>query len=544
MNQSRPSSPTAPRPRTSLLNRASIRAKVLALVAAFSLLAAGMGIFAILQMQQIAASTQTAEEQAQVGTTLALLKADLTTVRVDMLRVTAVGPADKQTAYDALQKAYTEMDTAVADYTALYTRVNGSPPANLAAFTTTYTAYRTIIDEQLTPAGMVDDHAMVAAILAGDLVTLVPQMLKDINDVEDDIAARTAAAATSAAASARGAITATIGILLAVVVIGVVLGTVLANGIRRGVLQVKLSVDAMARGDLTVHPQVRSQDEIGQMAGALVVAQDELRAVIAGVVESAGAVAAASEQLSTANHEVAAGSEETSVQAGVVAAAAEQVSRNVQTVSAGAEQMTASIREIAQNASEAAKVARQATTVADETNVTVTKLGVSSAEIGDVVRVITAIAGQTNLLALNATIEAARAGSAGKGFAVVAGEVKDLAQETARATEDIARRVQAIQVDTSGAVLAIGEIATIIATINDYQLTIASAVEEQTATTNEMSRSVAEAATGSSEIAENITGVASGAANASEVLSEMGSSVGDLARMAAELRTRVASFTY
>jgi methyl-accepting chemotaxis protein len=174
----------------------------------------------------------------------------------------------------------------------------------------------------------------------------------------------------------------------------------------------------------------------------------------------------------------------------------------------------------------------------------VARLGESSIEIGNVVKVITSSAEQTNLLALNATIEAARAGEAGKGFAVVAGEVKELAQETAKATEDIARRVEAIQADTTGAVGAIGEIGTIIASINDYQLTIASAVEEQTATTTEMSRSVTEAATGSGEIAATITGVASATAGNTEVLEQMGASISELARMSEDMRLRVSAFRY
>jgi methyl-accepting chemotaxis protein len=228
----------------------------------------------------------------------------------------------------------------------------------------------------------------------------------------------------------------------------------------------------------------------------------------------------------------------------VVAAASEQVSRNVQTVAAGSEQMDASIREIAQNANEAASVASTAVEAAQTTNDTVTKLGVSSQEIGNVVKVITSIAAQTNLLALNATIEAARAGEAGKGFAVVANEVKELAQETSRATEDIVSRVETIQADTAGAVEAIGEIASIIASINDFQLTIASAVEEQTATTNEMSRNVSEAASGSNEITTNINGVASAASATTEAVSQTRAAADELARMAAGLRGQVASFTY
>jgi len=180
----------------------------------------------------------------------------------------------------------------------------------------------------------------------------------------------------------------------------------------------------------------------------------------------------------------------------------------------------------------------------ETTNESVAKLGASSQEIGDVVKAITSIAEQTNLLALNATIEAARAGEAGKGFAVVASEVQELAQETARATEDISKRVEAIQADTAGAVEAISQITSVIAEINDFQATIAAAVEEQTATTNEMSRSVQEAAGGTTQIASNITGVATAADSTTQARTQTRTAVDELSRMAADLRSTVGRFSY
>jgi methyl-accepting chemotaxis protein len=374
-----------------------------------------------------------------------------------------------------------------------------------------------------------------------------PAVLKALGEVAND-ADRAGVEAKAAEKSANNAVSSKTTLIFTVLGVAFVALLIaawkLARMITRPLGQSVESLRALAAKDLTQELDVRTTDETGVMADSLNVAVANLRTALGAIATNSATLASSSEELMAVSTQIASSSEETSSQSGVVSAAGEQVSRSVESVATAVEEMTASIREIAQSASDAAQVASQAVTEAADTNANVAKLGESSAEIGNVIKVITSIAEQTNLLALNATIEAARAGEAGKGFAVVANEVKELATETARATEDIAQRIETIQGDTTAAVESINRITETIARINDIQNAIASAVEEQAATTNEIGRNVAEAAKGTNEIAENITGVAHAAADTAQGVGSTQEAAGELARMAEELKGLVSEFTY
>jgi methyl-accepting chemotaxis protein len=403
--------------------------------------------------------------------------------------------------------------------------------------------FRTLRDADLSTASTANDDAAFNRAL-GAANPISATLTKGLDDL---VGIETAAAQTQNVSSGdtyRSSRTTSIVVLIVGLLIAMGLGVVVARGISRSLSKVKNVCDGLAAGDLTRSSGLTSRDEPGQMGQALDNAMVNLRHTVSTIDGSATSLAAASEEMTGVAAQIASSAHESTAQAQTVSAAAEEISRSVEAVSAGSEEMGASIREISQNATEAARVAADAVTLTATTSATMNKLGQSSAEIGTVIKVITAIAEQTNLLALNATIEAARAGEMGKGFAVVASEVKDLAQETARATEDISRQVQEIQSDTSGAVLAIEEISQVIARISDFQTTIASAVEEQTATTAEMNRSVSEASTGTSQIAENITGVAASAQLTSQGITETQQAIQDLARMSNDLTTLVGNFRY
>jgi len=439
-------------------------------------------------------------------------------------------------------EAKIKSDDAALDQTMAQYRTTAADPAAVDAFAKDWQAVRAFRDATMLPLSRAKDGAGFQAARDAGYLPLVATAEEDLTTsfaAESRQADGRARAAAAAYRSARLAIVAAVvgGGLLA---LG--LGVLVARQIVAGLHRVSRVSAALAAGDLTVRADVDSRDEVGRTAAELDRATTALRQTVSALETNAFALAGASEELSATSGQIAAAAEETGVQASVVAGASQQASANIQTVAASTEEMSASIREIADNSGEASRVAGEAVELAEDTKATIDRLGASSAEIGSVVKVITAIAEQTNLLALNATIEAARAGEMGKGFAVVAGEVKELAQQTARATDDITRRVEVIQADSASAVSAVEQITLVIGRISDYQTTIASAVEEQTAVTAESVRNISDASTGSTQITENIAGVAEGAQATSAGVVQVQAAAGDLARMSDDLQRVVAGF--
>jgi methyl-accepting chemotaxis protein len=367
-----------------------------------------------------------------------------------------------------------------------------------------------------------------------------------VKALDDDVAFNAESAQNSvkeAATTYSSARLWVIGISIASITLGFLIPSSIGRAVSGPVTRMLGMIQEVAGNNLSVEDlEVSSRDEIGEAGEALNRMKNNLRQVVRSIAETAQQVASASEELSITSQQITANSEETSTQAKVVSKASEEVNENLQTVATGSEEMSASIKEIAKNAHESAKVATGAVRVAEDTTQIVGKLGDSSTEIGQVIKVITSIAQQTNLLALNATIEAARAGEAGKGFAVVANEVKELAKQTAKATEDISRKIEAIQGDTKNAVGAISHISEVIKQVNDISNTIATAVGEQNATTNEMSRNVSEAARGSSEITKNISGVAEAAENTAQGANQSNTAAQSLAEMSTKLHQLVSQF--
>jgi methyl-accepting chemotaxis protein len=334
-----------------------------------------------------------------------------------------------------------------------------------------------------------------------------------------------------------------------VIVLLVIIGLAAAAGAfwlaAKIVAPLRAAVEVLGKvsdGDLTQRLDVSTKDEVGQMSAALNKTLESTEAVIGMISASAEELAVAANGLIARSERVASTTAEVTSQVNTAAGGISRVGEEIGTVAAGAEEMSGAVADIARNATLAAEVAGSAVAVASRTRETIAKLGESSREVGEVVKLIDSIAEQTNLLALNATIEAARAGEAGKGFAVVAGEVKDLSGETAKATQEIARRIDAIQSDTESAVSAIEEIAGVVERINDFQSQIAAAVEEQSATTSEIDRTATLVASSTREVSEGINAVALSIDETNVVVQENQSDASGLADMSARLRAAVSHF--
>jgi methyl-accepting chemotaxis protein len=418
--------------------------------------------------------------------------------------------------------------------------------AELDHMGTLWDEYFAITDDMFAKIGKATPASMATAwkLLNNDLDTSWSDLLASTEKIAKSLDRRSAALADRSDHAATLARTAVITAAALAVLAAILLGLIVTRSIVRPLRRSVEALNHVADGDLTATPGIDQRDELGQLAAAFDTTMASLRGIISTLADSARTLAATATDIETTTTRISGSAAEASLRATEVSTAAGLVSDNVQTVAAASEEMGASIHEIARSAQHAVGVADEAVREADATRATIDQLGTSSQEIGNVVKLISSIAEQTNLLALNATIEAARAGEAGKGFAVVASEVKDLAQETAKATDDIATRVTAIQNDAAGAVAAIDRIGEVVARISDSQNTIAAAVEEQSVTTQEMNRSVSDAAGGTGEIATAIDTLAGTSQTTTDGVHHISTAITDLTRMSDQLQELVATFRY
>ena len=529
-------------PAVHLWSRLPLAVKLGSAVAALGLVAASVGAIATLQLARLntVAASMADDNMANIGQ-IGEVQKDARAALIDLLRHDiADSDADTKQAEAAIAADDKAFDDAWANY------VNGSHGATdqqVADLDSSWKTFRQIRDETLLPlsrAGRNADFFRADQTRLRPVVQRAFGVLDAISKTEADLGVAATRNADATYEQARATVLTLVGGGL---VAASALAVVAILSVTRPIRRVRDVLSAVAEGDLTRSVEVTSSDEVGHMAEDVNRTVASLQGLVQQLPGKVQTLAVASRRISEASGHIRQQAGTTLSRADVVAATAADVAGSANAAAAGTEEMTASIHEIASTAADAVRVGHEAMATADRTNERVTHLGASSQQIGDVLSLISSIADQTNLLALNATIEAARAGDAGRGFAVVATEVKELANQTASATGDVDKKVSAIRAETGLAVEAIAGIREIIDRVNAQQATIASAVEEQTSVTSEISRSVTGAAAGATDIAETMADVAESARATSSAAEEAGHAAAELTALSGDLDALVARFT-
>ncbi len=544
----------------------SIRTKITGVVAFLLVAMSAMGALNIRQMYTInSATVDIVNNWLPSVRVLGELRAATITYRaIVRSHLLATDEAGKQLQEDLLAKWITNTDKARKAYEPLIT--SAEERALYDEFSTSWAEYLAGVKEVLVLSRKNEDKearvlhakASLAGVKADE--TLQKDVLLNSRGAD--------AAGTQAAEGFDNDIRIVLSSLLLTIIIGIGAAVFLVRGVSAGIKSIVAPMQALGNGDLTAQvPHQGEKTEIGAMAEALQVfkqaliakkAADEAAARDADakiergrrvdsitrdfeslIGEIVATVSSASTQLEASAGTLTSTAERAQQLTTTVAAASEEASTNVRSVASATEEMASSINEIGRQVQDSARMAGEAVDQARKTNDRVSELSKAAARIGDVVELINTIAGQTNLLALNATIEAARAGEAGRGFAVVASEVKALAEQTAKATGEIGQQITGIQTATQDSVNAIKEIGGTIEKLCEISSTIASAVEEQGAATQEISRNVQQAAHGTQQVSSNITDVQRGASEtgsaSSQVLAAAQSLSGDSNRLKLEV---------
>ena len=512
------------------------------------ILLGAVGLVALCTVAAVAAvgSTRQADESAQMKTAGVALSEHWNTdmlhdgIRADVMSAMYATSDEQRTTY--------EVD-GVSDHAAeLVTHFDAATANAPTALRSTYVSIRPKLVEYADSAkAMVTQAATDKAAARTALpafLTIFGELEEKLGTVKDALVKAVAETQKLSASTGTSTRRTVMLVSLAAAAVFFALSIWVLRATTRPLRRMVEALHAVANRDLTVHVHADSNDEIGAMATALDTALGSIREAITVLADSSTSLTGAASTLTSISSQVGQAAEQTATQTEQVSVTARAVAGSVGSMSTATEEMTSSIGEIAGQSTRASEVAQAAVGAAEETSSAVRDLDQASAEIGEIVKVITVIAQQTNLLALNATIEAARAGDAGKGFAVVASEVKDLAQATSRATDDITTKITAIQSTTGRASESINRITLIISQINENQITIASAVEEQTATTAEISRSVTEISSGSANMADTIGIISSSAASTSDGAVSAQRSAEELSALASRFRDLVDQFTY